>query len=174
MNPRRSILRVEELGTRTLPSVIALPGLAALFAQSTQTFSFRSFQQPGPRFAGSAAGFFQVSQATPTSSLTYVLSGAADVAGLGHVGIGGHIASVSPTQAGIAGGVLRLTNLRGSVTLRLLGPQQAANSPLPAHFRYEVISATGVFFNVHTTGTADLTLNSAAHTFSLKLRPDAV
>jgi hypothetical protein len=173
MNARRIVLRVEELGSRTLPSSLTLtrvpPAPHVVPAESS-----RIIPQAGVRFFGLATGVFAAARPQQQLGTDYTIMGTADLAHIGHVGLAGQISSVGPGQPGQAVGTLSLNGRFGSITVKLTGPVQPALSPLPAHFQYTVLASSGIYANVHSTGTVDLTIGSGSTgSFSLTFHPAA-
>jgi hypothetical protein len=168
---RRTILRVESLDARITPTSLALPGMNMLTRQSSAgLFAIRTVQS-APRLTGVAGGVYGAFTLDNHRGTEYDLAGTGDLAHIGHLQMAGRITTVPTNQAGFASGMIGFFALRGSVTIKLIGPQQAANSPLPAHMTYTVIGTSGIYTGMQSTGTVDVTLNSAGSTFTLTFHP---
>jgi hypothetical protein len=168
---RRTLLRVEELDARIAPTSLAIPGLSMLPTQMPAgIFSVRPGQTT-PRFTGTAKGDYASFTLDNHAGTEYDLAGTADLAHFGHLQMAGRITSAPANHAGVAAGLVGFFTLRGSVTLKLVGPQQPANSPLPAHMTYTVVASSGIYAGIHSTGTVDVTLNSTGSTFTLTFHP---
>ena len=141
---RRS-LRLEELGSRVLPSASPLPAPPA----PPQALAAPDFQAG---LHGQGRGTYQTDAIISGAGRDYRLHGAADLAGLGRFALSGDAHAVGFIQRGHAGGELTFSNDRGSVTLALEGPEQPAFSPLPQTFSYRVTGATGGYAGLGGSG----------------------
>jgi hypothetical protein len=94
----------------------------------------------------------------PDTGTQYRLSGTVDLAGLGHFEVSGSVQSVAFNFPGNSGGELTFSNACGSLTLRLVGPEQAGGSNLPGTFHYRVTSATGAYRGLQASGELLLAL----------------
>jgi hypothetical protein len=151
MAVRRTLLRVEELGPRTLPS--GSPLLAAAPAAAARTAT-----APQPALAGMGSGAYVVGFGVPDAGAAYTFTGSAFFLGLGPATVQGSIRAVGFTVTGQARGTLTFTTARGAVTVALEGPAQPGFSPLPAAFRYQVVRGTGAFSHLVGQGTLRLAL----------------
>jgi hypothetical protein len=93
------------------------------------------------------------------AGVQYQLTGLGQFFGLKEVGIAGSLYSVGSIRGGHARGELTFTDAKGSVTIELVGPEQAAFSPLPVTFRYTVKKATGACAHMIGSGTLSLKLS---------------
>jgi hypothetical protein len=170
MTSRRVVLRVEELGSRELPSVTPLvpPALAhGVAAVATP---------PQPHHhapSGHGQGQYTIAATIPDAGTTYHLDGDGHFGRLGAVDISGDLHSVGFIINGHAGGTLTLANARGSVTLQLEGPSQTGPSALPERFHFKITGGTGAYQHLHGHGTLHLHLgtpDSTGHgTFKIRL-----
>ena len=146
MTSRRTVLRVESLDERALPSAVAsaAPAAAALAAA-----------QPQPP-SGQAHGTYAVQVGNPDAGTAYHVQGSGHVKGVGQFTFTGTLHRVGFIAQGHATGTLTLTNANGSVTLALTGPTQAGFARLPVTFAYHVSGGTGAY--AHATGHAFLNL----------------
>jgi hypothetical protein len=150
MTLRRTVLNVEELGTRVLPSatttVLAPTAAAAQVSTTTQ-----------PTTTGSAwtgQGRFTISLNRSTGAKTYSWDGSASV-GSTFFAITGTATTVG-NKAGQATGKLVLSSTKGTLTVTVTGSTQAANSGLPSSMTYTVVSGTGAFSKYAGKGTLKL------------------
>jgi hypothetical protein len=152
MTPRRTLVEVEQLGDRVLPSTAALPlpvppAAAAVTAHHA--------------LAGHGQGTYTGDQVVCGAGQQYHLQGSANLAGLGRVNVGGSVHGVGFIQNGNAGGTLTFTNARGSVTVQLQGPEQPGFSPLPEEFHYRVVGSTGAYKGLAAQGSLQLVLHAS-------------
>jgi hypothetical protein len=151
---RRTILRVEELGQRVLPSASPLTfhptAFVAPFAQAHHATS------QDQNLHGNGVAVYTSSMQIPDTGTSYNLRGVGSFGAVGVATITGELHSVGFIMQGHATGTLTLTNARGSVTLELTGPTQPGFAPLPQQFTYQVVSGTGAFANLHASGTLQL------------------
>jgi hypothetical protein len=147
MTARRTLLRVEELGGRVLPSatVAATPPTAALSAPVRVT--------TGVAWVGE--GRFTVTTNRATAAKTYALEGSASLGSSGFFTISGSVTTVG-SKAGRATGRVVLSSPRGTLTLNVSGPTQAANAALPTTVTYSVVGGTGVFSRYAGQGSLKL------------------
>ena len=162
---RRTLLRIEELGDRTLPSAIAPTTLFPVAANLAQA------AQNTPTLFGNAHGHFQLMEFMPDAGRAYALQGEANLTGVGHVALTGSLHGVGMLASGTAAGTLTFTGAGGSITLALTGPQQPGFAALPDRFNYVVVSSTGSFQGLHSSGAIYLHLAQHSHSFSLAVRP---
>jgi hypothetical protein len=90
------------------------------------------------------------------AGVQYKFTGAGQFFGLHDAEISGSLYSVGFIARGHAGGELTFTNAKGSVTIELVGPEQAGFAPLPGTFHYSVKKGTGAY--AHLTGSGSLSL----------------
>jgi hypothetical protein len=148
MSARRTLLRVEELGSRILPSATTvLPPTAAAAVTST-------VPAPSPT-AWTGQGRFTITTNRTTAAKTYTLDASVPVGSYGFFAVTGSITTVG-NRAGQATGRIVLSSPRGTLTLTITGPTQSANSGLPASVTYRVVSGTGVFARYAGQGTLKL------------------
>jgi hypothetical protein len=164
MTTRRTVLQVEQLGARVLPSTTV-----AAAPSSTTTVTTTTVHPFGQ--AWTAQGRFSLSS-TSTGAKTYTLQGSADLGGSNFYSVTGTITTVG-SKAGQATGKVVLTSPKGTLTLTLAGPTQPANSKLPTSVTYKVVSGTGAFAHYAGQGSmqtsATFFIESTDHgQFSLK------
>ncbi|HEY1377195.1 MAG TPA: hypothetical protein VGF55_10400 [Gemmataceae bacterium] len=150
MTARRTLLRVEELGGRVLPSATAAaaPPVAAAAAVSTP-----AQVTTGSAWAGE--GRYAVTTNRTTAAKTYTLEASAGLGSNGFFTVSGSVTTVG-NKAGRATGRVVLSSPRGTLTLDVTGSAQAANAALPAAVTYTVVSGTGVFSRYAGQGTLKL------------------
>lgn len=87
------------------------------------------------------------------------------------VQMNGSIQGIGFVAMGRAAGDITITQgTQGTVVLHVEGPVRAGFSSLPKSYRYTVKSATGVFANAETTGTAELRFKGDVNgSFTLEL-----
>jgi hypothetical protein len=110
---------------------------------------------------GRGSGGYEGPFGFPDAGRGYVLHGEVNLGGLGHFGVSGSLHSLGFIMRGRAGGELTFSNARGSLTLRLEGPEQPGFSPLPGTFHYQVVAATGAYHGLHEGGALHLALHQA-------------
>jgi hypothetical protein len=98
---------------------------------------------PPPVLVGHGTGAFTKEMGIPESGSKYDLLGSATLNGLGLVSVHGSVDSVGFVLHGHAWGTLTFSNAKGSVTLRLTGPEQNGFAPLPSRFTFDVTGGTG-------------------------------
>jgi hypothetical protein len=153
MTPRRTVLRVEELGNRILPSVtLSRPVAATTAIVSTQTLSAKT------ALNGEVHGRYTIDFSRPTTGKVYSYEGTASITGLGLFAVKGQVRSVGSTRSGTATGSLTFSSRRGSFTMVLDGPTQPANAALPQKYRFRVTGGTGLYRNLTTQGEIQLKL----------------
>jgi hypothetical protein len=175
---RRTILQVEELSQRILPSVSPLaqgllsemmtvgpihtptaPSHHALSGSGSGTYTATPLlaeRDPPPALPGHAQPQFII--IVGDIGENYVFDGTANLARLGDVTVSGSILGLGNVATGHASGVLTFANAHGSVTITVTGPSQPGFSPLPTHFAYTVTSGTGAYQHVNDHGTLSLAL----------------
>jgi hypothetical protein len=152
MMTHRTVLKVEELGARVLPSATILPTAAAgtQVAKTTTTTAVVT-HVASPSWQGH--GRYTITTAAGVA--TYHLQGSADYGKQGFFAIKGTVQTVG-NKSGQAHGRITLSDRRGTLTLDLVGPTQTAHSSLPAKFTYKVVSGTGFFARYAGQGTIQL------------------
>lgn len=153
--PRRPPLELEQLGDRLLPSAALFPapppGAAAVPAAAA----------PSHVLDGRGHGSYAADASVPDAGTKYSFSGAADLAGMGHVQVTGWVDSVGFVARGRAHGFLTFTNHRGTVTVEVFGPPQAGSPTLPERFNFNVVGVrTGAFAHLSAKGTLTLDLHA--------------
>jgi hypothetical protein len=100
----------------------------------------------------------------PDVGTVFDLFGSGRVTHLGLTAVTGHIHTIGNVAQGHARGTLFLADDRGTVTLRVVGPEQD-NGPagLPDVFHFSIVGGTGAFKNVTDRGTATLVIIPAHH-----------
>jgi hypothetical protein len=149
MTLRRTLLRVEELGGRVLPSAtvtVAPPRTTALVSTAVPTIAASAW---------TGQGRFTVTTNAATTAKTYTWDGSAIIGSAGNFAVTGAITTVG-NRTGQATGRVVVSNPRGTLTLTITGPTQAARSGLPASVTYKVSGATGVFARFAGQGTLRL------------------
>lgn len=172
MITRRTVLKVEELGSRVLPSATAVPTAAAIPIAQTALTAAPVTKIASPSWVGH--GRYTTTRAS-TGVVTYHLQGSADFGRQGFFAIKGSVQTVG-NRAGQAKGRITLSDRRGVLTIDLLGPSQAARSGLPRTFTYKIVSGTGFFARYGGTGTIQLAASmffgySDRGHFDMVLRP---
>jgi hypothetical protein len=181
MGSRRTILNLEELGQRILPSLSPVnPVMVTEWANRNAMGADHSQHA----LAGNGSGTYTASHlwaaidppvaphgyATPMHVIVgdigvhYDFTGTADLARLGHVTVTGSALSLGNILTGHASGTLVFTNARGSVTVELTGPSQPGFAPLPTQFTYTVVSGTGAYQRLQDHGSLTLLLTPQAVT----------
>ena len=144
--PRRSRPIVESLDPRDVPGVLgalmtilpfALGGLEHGYSSSSHVTFIA--------VTGSASGTYTSPLSNPDAGKTTILRGNGTVGPLGKVEVSGAIQSPGFIAHGHAGGVLTLSNDKGTVTLTLTGPTQKGFAALPRTFQYRITAATGMY-----------------------------
>ena len=116
---------------------------------------------------GTLRGDYHRHDSTPDKGSIYNLSGSGDVSGVGHAFVTGKIHTIGNVSQGHAHGTLFISGANGTITLRLVGPEQDSGPKgLPDFFKYTITGGTGKYSNVADTGVATLVTipgHSAAH-----------
>lgn len=89
-------------------------------------------------------GRYSLTTNSSTRVKTYTIQATANLGAAGYFSVAGSIKTVG-NRSGQATGILTLKDSRGSITIRLTGPTQAANSGLPSTFSTTVVSKSGFF-----------------------------
>jgi hypothetical protein len=150
MTNRRTVLRVEQLGARVLPSatasLLAPTAGAAAAAVSTQTTT-------GSAWTGQ--GRFTIATNRTTAAKTYTLEGSTTIGSSGAFAVTGSVTTVG-NRTGQATGRVILNSPRGRLIFTVTGPTQSANSGLPSSMTYRIESGTGAFARYRGQGTFKL------------------
>jgi|GEM_PF-5070189 len=110
---------------------------------------------------GSGTGTYTIHTGLPDVGKEYSLQGTGTIPGIaGQVGIAGEIRSLGFVRIGQARGMLTFTTSQGSLTVSVLGVEQAGFSNLPETFEYRVVGGTGAFLGSTGKGALKLTLQS--------------
>jgi hypothetical protein len=155
-------LRVEELGSRILPS--SAPLSTSLFYSATH---YENLTTPPAVSAANLVGNLRLTL-TPTvkgpidAGLVYSVTGYGDLGGLPRFTATGSLRRTGFIFRGHATGELTLTNSQGSIMLSLQGPTQAAFAPLPNRFHFTVTGGTGAYKGVSDDGVVTL------HTYTVR------
>jgi hypothetical protein len=153
---RRTMLKVEELGARIMPSATVLPTAAASAnTQLTKTTTTAAVVKTVASPSWQGHGRYTTTTASKTGVVTYQLQGSADYGRLGFFAIKGSI-QTDGNKAGQAHGRITLSDRRGTLTLDLVGPTQKAHAGLPSKFTYKIVSGTGFFAHYAGTGTIQM------------------
>jgi hypothetical protein len=152
MTLRRTVLNVEQLGARVLPSAtVTIPAATTSVAKvSTTTVTTTT----GVAWTGQ--GRFTITTNKSTNAKTYALDGSAAFGSSGFFAISGSLTTVG-NKSGTSTGTVVLSDPRGKLTLSVTGSTQAANSALPASYTYKVVSGTGFFAHYAGTGSFKIT-----------------
>jgi hypothetical protein len=152
MTTRRTVLNVEQLGARVLPSataVLPVKTTGAIVSSATTI-------QKTTGAAWSGQGRFTITTNSATHAKTYNLQGSANFGSSGFFAISGSV-TTDGNKSGHAIGQIKLSDPHGTLILSLTGTTQAANSALPASLTYKVASGTGFF--AHYSGQGTFTLS---------------
>ncbi len=118
------------------------------------------------RIEGSARGTAQTLAHNPDVGNTVVLLGSGRVQGLGQVLITGKLHGTGNIAAGTIGGELTISDAKGNLTLKLVGPTaRGFSAPKSGPYRFSVEHGTGSFAHEVADGTVALDLT--AKTFHL-------
>lgn len=146
---RRTVLRLEQLGERALPSA-AVPAAATAAALQSH--------MPG----GQAHGTYSVLPGNPDIGKAYHVQGSGHVrGGVGDFTFTGTLHALGFIREGRATGTLTLSNAKGTLTLALTGPLQAGFSPLPVTFAYHATGGTGAYAHLPSHSFLNLYLTPA-------------
>jgi hypothetical protein len=146
MTVRRTVLGVEELGGRVLPSATVATAVPLAAAAQTTT----STTTTGSAWTGQ--GRFTLTTNKTTAVETYALQGSVDIGSSNFFTISGSVSTVG-SKAGHATGKVVLSGSKGTLTLNVTGPSQAARAGFPATATYTVVSGTGMFSHYSGHGT---------------------
>jgi len=172
MRQTRTLLGLEELESRIALSSYN-PALVATAAPSAEYQAAAPPSQPSQHLHGPLQGSYTIVPSIPDTGRQYDLNGSGSIRGLGQVTATGELHSTGFIWNGQATGTLTLQNANGTVTLQLVGPSQPGFAPLPNHFHYTIVSATGAYTGMHGSGTIDLHLqpnsSGTGGTFTMNL-----
>jgi hypothetical protein len=149
MTTRRTVLQVEQLGARVLPSTTV-----ATTPTPTTTVSSTTLHPFGQAWTGQ--GRFALASAS-NGGKTYTLQGSADLGGSTFYSVTGTITTVG-SRTGQATGKVVLSSPKGTLTLALTGPTQSANSKLPGTVTYKIVGGTGAF--AHYAGQGSMQMSA--------------
>ncbi len=142
-------------------------------SQSSTSQAAVPASQPSQHLDGNLQGSYTIAPWFPDTGTQYDLSGSGYIQSLGQVTATGELHSIGFIPNGHATGTLTLQNANGTVTLQLVGPSQPGFAPLPNHFHYTIVSATGAYTGMQGSGAIDLHLqpnsSGSGGTFTFKL-----
>ena len=148
-------LRIDVLEARALPSLMlgqapqpVPPGGEVAVPTVMASHPAAILSQPTGHLAGTYTKTISIDAGSE-----YSFTGAGHTLHLGATTVTGTVDTVGSIHAGHATGTFTITGANGSLTIQVTGPVQHFFAPLPHHFRYHVISGTGVDQNVHSQGT---------------------
>jgi hypothetical protein len=172
MGQPRTVLRIEELESRIALSSFN-PALVATAVPSAEYQAAAPASRLSQHLHGHLHGSYTIVPSNPDTGTQYDLSGSGYIHGLGQVTATAELRSVGFIGNGHATGTLTLQTANGTVTLQLVGPSQPGFAPLPNHFHYTIVSATGADTGMHGSGTIDLQLqpnsSGTGGTFTMNL-----
>jgi DNA/RNA endonuclease YhcR with UshA esterase domain len=154
MTIRRTVLNVEQLGERVLPSTTAT--VVPTAATAAQTSTTTTTATTGSPWAGQ--GRFTLTTNSSTKAETYAFQGSATINSTTFYAISGTLTSVG-NKSGQATGKVVLSAPQGTLTITVTGATQSANAALPTKFTYKVVSGTGAFAKYN--GTGSITIDTA-------------
>jgi hypothetical protein len=143
----RTRLHFEELESRTLLSAASV-----------------THPKPPPPpvgLSGTIGGTYLLGPTLRTTGATYELSGSGTVGPMGKVTAGAFLQAAQFISPGHAGGLVTLSNAKGTVVLQPSGTSQPGNVRLPAQFKFLVAWGTGAYDHLNRGGTVNLTLKPA-------------
>src|SRR5437660_1600781 len=155
MIPRRTVLRLEELGARVLPST-TVPVKATTLTTPAKITPAPIATVTGPSWL--AHGRYATATTKAGAGATYTIEGSTNFPGFGFISVKGTIQSVGNVRQGQAHGRLTLSSKRGTLVLDVTGPTQSANAALPSRLTYRVVSGTGFF--AHYAGHGQVQLSA--------------
>lgn len=109
-----------------------------------------------PHLLGQVFGFMTSPASLPDVGRRFDFQGSGWVGPLGQVHLKGSLTTPGFVANGHAGGLLTLSNAKGSVTLQLTGPPQSGFAQLPSTLTYKLVSGTGAYRKAHAAGVATL------------------
>jgi hypothetical protein len=158
-------LRIEPLEGRAVLSAVH-PGVAVHPAAVVQGAQYLFLN-------GQVHGTSRNVPTNPDAGATLALEGSGRVTPLGQVHLSGTLHGTGFIQQGQAGGTIRLSNARGSVTLSLVGPtQNGFTPPQSGTYSFTVESGTGAYAHSLGTGTVDLALRGRSFTLTFHGAPN--
>jgi hypothetical protein len=161
MITRRTVLRVEELGARIVPSatapVVKPPAATAAIVPTAATSP--APVKPIAAAAWEGHGRYTIATLKAGAGKTYTFQGSAAIGKLGYFAISGTITTVGNVRTGHATGRLTISSRSGTLVINLTGPTQTKFAAMPPKFTYTVVSATGKF--AHWAGKGDLLMSVA-------------
>jgi hypothetical protein len=148
------LLEVESLDERALPTpglgvTPPEPGVPALVARHGHRAA-----HPHGVLRGRIQGTWVNRPTLPDTGSIQLLTGSGTVAPLGSATAQGNLHTPGFVLRGRTEGMLTLSGPRGSITVRLVGPEQRGFSPPPSTFHYRIIGGTGRFAGASGSGTA--------------------
>lgn len=146
-------LQVEELDGRIL-----LSGVTHSPQVLGPSLSSQASAAPVVQLNGSIFGQYTTGQTVPDTGTNYNLFATGKVGTLGKIAVSGSLTTPGYVITGRAGGTVTLSNTKGSITLRLVGPVENGFGALPQHFLFTVDHGTGAYSHFQTSGTIDLKL----------------
>ena len=148
-------LKIDVLEARALPSLILGQTPQPVPTGGEVAVPTMMYSHPAPHLSqptGHLAGTYTKTISIDAGS-EYSFTGAGHTLHLGATTVTGTINTVGSVHGGHATGTFTITGANGSITLEVTGPPQRFFAPLPHHFRYQVISGTGVDQSVDSQGT---------------------
>ncbi len=163
---RRTGPTVESLEERKTPSTVhpmsavhptaLVRGVGDLFLNGTVTGTFRTNPAPLPDLASSIR-----------------LTGHGKVSPLHKVTVSGAISGTGLIATGQASGTIKLTNVKGSVTLNVTGPSQPGfSSPQAGTYQFTFAKGTGAYAKELSDGTVDLSFSGNNFTLTFHGAPN--
>jgi hypothetical protein len=157
MNRRRARLQFEELESRTLLSAAGLAAPVKVSAAVVRT------TPPPAVLSGTITGTYVLGPSLSTTGATYQLTGSGSVGPAGAVTASAFLQALRFLSPGHAGGLVTLSNARGTVVVQPSGTAQAGGVRLPATFTFRVAWGTGAYAHLNHGGTVGLRLTPASH-----------
>ena len=117
----------------------------------------RTPQPTQSALSGTSTGSYICTLRFGNTNSGFHLHGMANINGMGQVYLFADLTAVGYASGRGASGEIELSNLKGSVTLKLTGPIQPKLSPLPSGFQYQIVSATGAYRRMKGTGHVQVT-----------------
>jgi hypothetical protein len=126
-----------------------VPALVALVARHGHRAA-----HPHGVLRGQIQGTWVNQPTLPDTGTIQLLTGAGTVAPVGSATAEGSLHTPGFVLRGHTEGTLTLSGADGSITIRLVGPEQGAFSDPPSTFHYTIIAGTGRFAGASGSGTA--------------------
>jgi hypothetical protein len=123
---------------------------------------------------GAITGTYALGPSVRSTGSTFQLTGTGNVAPLGQVTASALLQAAGFISPGHAGGLVTLSNARGTVQLQPSGPSRPGGARLPASLRFQVVWGTGAYARLSRGGSANLSLTARSHTggtFTLTFGP---